>query len=208
MLRPLPPQFSGLAVNALQQPYLASKGRFCCNSHRIYDRETGKGYRKKLMMIEHLAGASTTSHPASAAEKRDVWQALRRGAQCRCPACGEGDLFEGFLKIAPQCTACGEALHHHRADDLPPYIVITIVGHIIVTLILVMEMFADFSTTAQMILWPLVTLALTLVLMRPVKGAVVGYQWALHMHGFGGIENEEALQYGRPNNDAKGQEAA
>lgn len=130
------------------------------------------------MTIEPLTGGRAV--PA-----RDIWLALRRGAQCRCPACGQGALFDGYLKVVDQCAECGEELHHHRADDLPPYITITIVGHIIITLVLAVEMFADYSTLSQMILWPLLTLTLALVLMRPVKGAVVGYQWALRMHGFG-----------------------
>lgn len=151
------------------------------------------------MTIEHLTGgpAAPRSAPRSASPatpRRDVWLALRRGTQCRCPACGEGPLFDGYLRVTDRCQACGEELHHHRADDLPPYIVITIVGHIIVTLVLAMEMFADYSTLTQMILWPLLTLALSLALMRPVKGAVVGYQWALYMHGFGGID-EDARAY-------------
>ena len=52
----------------------------------------------------------------------------------RCPHCGRGRLFRGFLKPVEACEACGEAMHHQRSDDLPPYIVITIVGHIIVGL--------------------------------------------------------------------------
>ncbi|MGV6872470.1 DUF983 domain-containing protein [Pseudochelatococcus sp. B33] len=141
------------------------------------------------MTIEPLTGglAAPRTMP-DAAPRRDVWLAVRRGAQCRCPACGRGALFSGYLGVVDHCAECGEALHHHRADDLPPYITITIVGHIIITLVLAVEMFADYSTLTQMILWPLLTLALALVLMRPVKGAVVGYQWALRMHGFGGGE--------------------
>lgn len=137
------------------------------------------------LIRERVAPGSATG----ALPKRDIWLAIRRGAQCRCPACGHGALFQGYLGIVDQCAECGEELHHHRADDLPPYITITIVGHIIITLVLAVEMFADYSTLAQMILWPLLTLALTLVLMRPVKGAVVGYQWAMRMHGFGDEED-------------------
>lgn len=144
------------------------------------------------MTIEPLTGTTVprAAHGGEMAAQpaRDIWSAMRRGAQCRCPACGEGRLFAGYLKVADHCEACGEALHHHRADDLPPYITITIVGHIIVTLVLAVEMFADYSTLTQMIVWPLLTLVLALALMRPVKGAVVGYQWALRMHGFGGEE--------------------
>ena len=46
-------------------------------------------------------------------------------------------MFRAFLKVADHCPACGEALHHHRADDAPAYFVILIVGHIVVPLVLV-----------------------------------------------------------------------
>lgn len=149
------------------------------------------------MIIDNLTGTPHASQSMPAVAQRDVWQALRRGSQCYCPSCGKGSIFDGFLKVAPHCTICDEDLNHHRADDLPPYIVITIVGHIIVTLILLSEMFTELPTLTQMILWPALTLILSLVLMRPVKGAVVGYQWALRMHGFGGKYDEEVPLRGR-----------
>ncbi|HRO50583.1 MAG TPA: DUF983 domain-containing protein, partial [Hyphomicrobium sp.] len=46
-----------------------------------------------------------------------VSQALFNGVRCTCPNCGEGKLFRRFLKVTETCSVCGEALHHHRADD-------------------------------------------------------------------------------------------
>ena len=63
---------------------------------------------------------------------RDAWSAMLRGLRGRCPNCGEGRMFRAFLKVADHCPACGEALHHQRADDAPAYFVIMIVGHIVV----------------------------------------------------------------------------
>src|SRR5208282_4250961 len=76
---------------------------------------------------------------ADALPKRKLWTALRRGFLGRCPACGRGRLFRAFLKVADHCPACGEALHHHQADDAPAYFVILIVGHLIVPLVLIVE---------------------------------------------------------------------
>ena len=61
-------------------------------------------------------------------EKRDVWQAMKRGFRGRCPRCGEGKLFRAFLKTADSCSVCGQDFTPHRADDLPAYLVIVIVG--------------------------------------------------------------------------------
>jgi uncharacterized protein (DUF983 family) len=111
---------------------------------------------------------------------------MRRGLFGRCPHCGEGKLFRGFLKPVDSCEACGETLHHQRADDLPPYIVITIVGHIVVGGILLAEKYANWSIALHLWVWLPLTIFLSLALMQPAKGAVIGLQWALRMHGFGG----------------------
>ncbi len=112
-------------------------------------------------------------------------RAMARGFLGRCPHCGEGRVFGKFLKVRPACDACGLEFHHHRADDLPPYLVIFLVAHIVGYLILEVEMAYDVPLWFQLSFWPLFTLALALGLLQPVKGAVVGLQYALGMHGFG-----------------------
>jgi uncharacterized protein (DUF983 family) len=118
------------------------------------------------------------------AEKRDVWTALKRGFRGRCPRCGEGKLFRAFLKVDNNCPACGLDFTPHRADDLPAYLVIVIVGHIVVPTALIIE--TDYSPPVglQLAIYLPVTLVASLALLQPVKGAVVGMQWALRMHGF------------------------
>jgi uncharacterized protein (DUF983 family) len=109
---------------------------------------------------------------------------LWRGAKGSCPACGDGRCFRAFLKVADRCAACGEELHHQQADDFPAYLVIVIVGHVIVGLILAVEAAFAPPVWLQMAVWPILTLALALALLQPVKGAVVALQWTLGMHGF------------------------
>ena len=67
---------------------------------------------------------------------RPVLQSMLRGAKHKCPACGVGALYWRFLKVSDTCPHCGEELHHHRADDAPPYFTVVIVGHIVVALVL------------------------------------------------------------------------
>jgi uncharacterized protein (DUF983 family) len=93
-------------------------------------------------------------------------------------------MFRAFLKVADRCPACGEELHHHRADDFPAYVVIVIVGHIMVPLVLLVETHIAPPLWVGMMLWPASVVALALALLQPVKGAIVGLQWALGMHGF------------------------
>ena len=117
--------------------------------------------------------------------QRSLMKAMWRGFRCRCPHCGEGKLFRSFLKTVDACEACGEHMHHHRADDLPAYLVVFIVGHIVVGLFMGAETMFALSTWQHLAIWVPITLAMTLALLQPVKGAVVGLQWALYMHGFG-----------------------
>jgi uncharacterized protein (DUF983 family) len=119
-------------------------------------------------------------------DNRPSWlSGIGRGLRGRCPACGDGRLFPRFLKVAEACPACGAELHHHRADDLPPYLVIFIVGHILGAAILIGETEFAAPLWLHLALWPALALILCLALLPPVKGAVVGLQYALGMHGLG-----------------------
>ncbi|MBB5051579.1 uncharacterized protein (DUF983 family) [Afipia massiliensis] len=128
--------------------------------------------------------AATWTSTSQSLPKRDLWQAMARGLRCRCPSCGEGKIFRAFLKVADKCPACGENLSHHRADDLPAYLVIVIVGHIIVPIALWIETNYAPSMLLQLAFYLPFTLVSSLLLLQPVKGAVVGLQWAFRMHGF------------------------
>jgi uncharacterized protein (DUF983 family) len=117
--------------------------------------------------------------------------AMKRGFLGRCPACAKGRLFGRFLKVVDHCEACGTEFHHHRADDLPPYIVIFIVGHLVGYGILMTETKLEMPIWVHLATWPALTLFLCLALLQPVKGAVVGLQYALGMHGFGAARTKK-----------------
>jgi uncharacterized protein (DUF983 family) len=117
-------------------------------------------------------------------EKRDVWTALKRGLRGRCPRCGEGKLFRAFLKTADNCSVCGQDFTPHRADDLPAYLVIVIVGHLVVPLALFIETNYAPPVALQLSIYLPLTVVCSLAMLQPVKGAVVSLQWAMRMHGF------------------------
>jgi uncharacterized protein (DUF983 family) len=116
--------------------------------------------------------------------KRSWKPAMGRGFIKRCPNCGEGHMFSKFMKVADCCDHCGEELHHQRADDAPPYFTMFIVGHLIIPLLLITERKWAPDLWVHAAIWIPMTIILTLLLMPAVKGAVVGLQWALKMHGF------------------------
>lgn len=116
---------------------------------------------------------------------RDLWSAMLRGWRGRCPHCGEGRMFRAYVKVADHCPSCGEAFHHQRTDDAPAYFVILIVGHVIVPIIFTVEVAFSPPYWVHAVLWLPLTIGMSLALLQPIKGALVGLQWALRMHGFG-----------------------
>ena len=99
-----------------------------------------------------------------------------------------------YLKVNARCPVCDEDLSHQRADDAPPYLTIVVVGHIIVPLILFVETRWPQETMTHLAIWLPLTLILSLALLPVMKGAVVGLQWALRMHGFDGTGGGDEVE--------------
>lgn len=129
-------------------------------------------------------GYSAASAAAPVAE-RPAKPAMLRGWRRRCPCCGKGGLFAGYLKVREACPVCRQELHHHRADDGPAYLTILVVGHLMAPLIHVV--FVAFRPPPLVLatVFSVGCVALALVLLPRLKGAIVGLQWAKRMHGFG-----------------------
>lgn len=123
--------------------------------------------------------------------ERPLQQSLLRGTMMKCPACGVGSLFSSYLKVTDNCSHCGEALHHHRADDAPAYFTIVIIGHVIVSLVLAVEMAYRPPLWLHAVIWLPLTILLALAVLAPIKGFLVSLQWALLMHGFDPNHEEE-----------------
>lgn len=123
-------------------------------------------------------------------EPRSVWQAIRRGLGQRCPNCGQGGIYRAYVKVRDECPECGEELHHHRADDMPPYLTIFLVGHILIPLVLLTEQAWQPETWVHWMVWIPTLVLSSLWLLPRFKGAVIGLQWANRMHGFGDEEEQ------------------
>jgi uncharacterized protein (DUF983 family) len=116
--------------------------------------------------------------------------ALERGFVGKCPCCGRGQLFERFLQVAGECEVCREPFHHHRADDLPAYLVLLFVGHLVVSLLLAVDAAYAPPYWVEFAIWIPLTLLLSSALLQPVKGAVVAMQGQMGMHGFAKAKSE------------------
>ena len=116
--------------------------------------------------------------------ERNLGQAVLRGMALRCPNCGKGHIFRAYLKVADACDVCGEDFSHHRADDLPPYIAIMIVGHVLVGVMLHLDMAWHVNPVVYLYTMLPLAIILPLLMLPSIKGGIVGMQWANRMHGF------------------------
>ncbi len=107
--------------------------------------------------------------------------AMLRGCRGRCPACGQGRLFNGWLRQAPACGHCAAPLGDVRADDAPPYFVIFIVAHGVIAIQFALDDVMGLPVLTEAAIFLPLTLAACLVLLRPVKGATIGLMLQLGM---------------------------
>lgn len=102
---------------------------------------------------------------------------LLAGLRCRCPNCGEGRLFKGFLTVAPACEACGYDLSKADSGDGPAVFVILIAGFLCAFAMLFVEMAYKPPIWVHLVVFLPLTLAVCLGLLRPLKGAMLAAQF-------------------------------
>ncbi|MDB5416793.1 MAG: hypothetical protein JWP50_212 [Phenylobacterium sp.] len=102
---------------------------------------------------------------------------LLAGATGRCPNCGAGHLFEGFLKIAPRCEACGYDLGQADSGDGPAVFVILIGGFLAAFGALFTEVALNPPVWVLLVVWMPATLIICLALLRPMKGLMLAAQF-------------------------------
>jgi len=118
-------------------------------------------------------------------EEREMKPAMWRGLKRKCPNCGQGSLFAGYLKTADSCAHCGQDFTAHRADDGPAYLTILVVGHIIgFAMHFIWSAYRPDPLTMALVLTA-GSVALSLWLLPRLKGMIIAIQWAKRMHGFG-----------------------
>lgn len=103
---------------------------------------------------------------------------LRRGIRRLCPACGQGQLFCGYLAVRPICDVCGNDNEQYPSDDFAPYVTMFLVLHLMVPLLVVADHTWDMSVWFEgAVALPIFLLA-TLALLPFAKGGVIGLAWA------------------------------
>ena len=95
----------------------------------------------------------------------------------RCPRCGEGRLFKGFLAVAPRCEACGLDYGFSDSADGPAFFVMTFSGFVVVVAALVVEILYQPPFWVHAALWLPLILVTTLAPLRPLKGLLIALQY-------------------------------
>ena len=103
--------------------------------------------------------------------------AVKAGLACRCPRCGRGKLFAGYLTVADVCSVCGLDLGAADSGDGPAVFVILVVGAIVVAAALVSENLFAPPIWLHMVVWIPVILGLSLWLLRPFKAVLIALQF-------------------------------
>ena len=107
---------------------------------------------------------------------------LRGGTGC-CPVCGNGRLYDGYLRLVARCASCAAPLGSVHADDAPPYFTIFITAHLIIAAVVVADQETDLPIWAMIAFFLPLTVMIAMLLLRPVKGATVGVMLKLGLIG-------------------------
>jgi uncharacterized protein (DUF983 family) len=115
---------------------------------------------------------------------------LTAALTCRCPQCGEGKLFQGFLTLRPRCESCGLDYGAFDSGDGPAVFIILAAGFIVVFAALVVEVLYQPSFYVHALLWLPLILITTLLPLRPVKALMIALQYR-HKAAEGRLETRE-----------------
>ena len=102
---------------------------------------------------------------------------ISAGLSCKCPRCGRGALFDGFLSLAESCSVCGLDLRKADSADGPAVFVIFILGFLMVPMALLFEAAVEPPLWLHVVIWPPLILGGSLALLRPMKGVMIALQY-------------------------------
>ncbi len=106
-----------------------------------------------------------------------LWQLFKWGMEKKCPQCGKYPLFNGYLSVRNKCDVCELDFQKIRSDDIPAYITIAFVGHLLLPLIYWTEVSYNLSMWTHFCIWIPTTIILTLGLLPSIKGVAMGLVW-------------------------------
>ena len=113
------------------------------------------------------------------------------GARGKCPRCGRGELFDGFLTVAERCGHCGLDLKKADSGDGPAIFIIFIMGFLVVPLALLVESWFGLPLWLHALIWSAVIIGGSLALLRPMKGMMIALQYRNRASDSGTVEYDD-----------------
>jgi uncharacterized protein (DUF983 family) len=110
-------------------------------------------------------------------DKPTAFQAVMRGLACKCPRCGKGKLYSGFLDLRPSCEVCGLDYAFIDAGDGPAIFIIMLAGAVVVACALIVEVKYQPPFWVHAVLWLPLILATTLLPLRSMKALLIALQF-------------------------------
>lgn len=136
---------------------------------RVGFLERRQGFCARLPIMNEL--------PGTAQDQPTLLQSTLRGIACRCPRCGQGKLFAGFLTLQPRCETCGLDYAFIDTGDGPAIFVIMLAGAIVVACALVVEVKYQPPFWVHAVLWLPLVLVTTLLPLRSMKSLLIALQF-------------------------------
>ncbi|MCA1452929.1 DUF983 domain-containing protein [Bradyrhizobium sp. BRP22] len=106
-----------------------------------------------------------------------VTESALRGIACRCPRCGKGKLYAGFLTLAPRCESCGLDYAFIDSGDGPAIFIIMLAGAIVVACALIVEVKYQPPFWVHAALWLPLIVVTTLLPLRSMKSLLIALQF-------------------------------
>jgi uncharacterized protein (DUF983 family) len=102
---------------------------------------------------------------------------VKAGLRGRCPRCGEGRMFDGFLALRKGCDNCGLDYDFADSADGPAVFIMFLVGFVVVGLAMWVEFTFEPAIWLHLVMWFSLTIVLALSLARPLKGVMIALQF-------------------------------
>ena len=102
---------------------------------------------------------------------------VKAGLRCKCPRCGKGKLYDGFLDFRKECDVCGLDFSNFESGDGPAVFIILFLGFIVVGLALFVEVKFGPPLWVHAIIWAPVIIGGSIGMLRPAKGLIVAMQY-------------------------------
>lgn len=111
------------------------------------------------------------------------------GLKGRCPRCGTGDLFKGYMTLKPKCSACGLDYSFVDTGEGPAVLVMLFVGFLILGMALWLDAQVSMSVWLHIIIWVPIAIILSLLLLRKMKAIMIALQYR-HKAAEGKLDHE------------------